>query len=303
MSFTRAAEELHVTPGAVSRQIKLLEDFLGVELFDRTNRDLRIPDASRAYAGALTDVFERVDGATLRLRSAYQEQPLHVHCAMTFAQRWLMPRLPLFLKRDPTQDIRLTTSFIPMPVSILALGDVDMSIQLGRGDWSGLVAHRIAGGELVPVCSPQLLASGPPLRKGADLAGHTLLHSLARPDDWRDWLSAAGADEVNAGHGLRFGSSSLAYQAAADGIGVAIGQMALVAEDLKRGHLVPALDFVFQNGNAYYLTYLERAEKNPRLMAFRDWILDEAGRSAETYRFPVGQGSGAGPAIQPDMTD
>ncbi|WP_181832913.1 transcriptional regulator GcvA [Bosea caraganae] len=291
VSFTRAAEELHVTPGAVSRQIKLLEDFLGVELFDRTNRDLRISEASRAYVAALTDVFDRTDGATKRLLNAHKEQPLHVHCAMTFALRWLMPRLPLFHKLDPTREIQLTTSFTPMPASILGAGDVDISIQLGRGDWSGLIAHRIAGGELVPVCSPQLLATSPALRHANDLSRHTLLHSLARPDDWRDWLAAAGADAVDAGHSLRFESSSLAYQAAIDGIGIAIGQMALVVEDIELGRLVPAFDFVFQNGNAYYLTYLERAEKNPRLMAFRDWILGEAGRYARKYKFPIERGA------------
>lgn len=286
VSFTRAAEELNVTPGAVSRQIKLLEEFLGVELFERTNRDLRIADASRTYVTALTDVFERIDSATKRLLNARRERSLHIHCTMTFTLRWLVPRLPLFHKLYPTREIRLTTALAPLPVHLLNTGDVDVVILLGQGKWEGLVSHRLAGSELVPVCSPKLMESGPPLREPNDLAQHTLLHSLARPDDWRDWLAAAGARGVDAGRGLSFESSSLAYQAAIEGLGVAIGQMALVIDDLEAGRLVPAMDFVFQNGNAYYLTYAEHAANSPQLIEFRDWIMGEAALYEAQHRFP-----------------
>lgn len=291
VSFTRAADELHVTPGAVSKQIKLLEEFLGVELFDRTNRDLSITDASGDYLGALSDAFERIDGATRRLLNFKRENALHIHCAMTFALRWLMPRLPLFLKLHPTREIRFSTSFTPMPTHLLSGGEADVSIQLGQGDWDGLVAHRLAGGELVPVCSARLLASDPPLKRVEDLKDHTLLHSTARPNDWQDWLAAAGGHDIDASRGLRFESSSLAYQAAIDGVGVAIGQMALVIEDLELGRLVPPFDFVFQNGGAYYLTYVAGGARNPRLVEFRDWILGEADLYATKYRLPVERGA------------
>jgi LysR family glycine cleavage system transcriptional activator len=291
VSFTRAAEELHVTPGAISRQIKLLEDSLGVELFERTNRDLRIPEASRAYVAALTEAFEHIEAATKRLLNARRERSLHIHCSMTFTLRWLVPRLPLFHKLYPTREIRLTTSLAPPPVHLLNTGDVDVVIQLGRGDWEGLVSHRLAGSELVPVCSPKLIASGAPLRRASDLKSHTLLHSLARPDDWRYWIAAAGAAGVDASRGLRFESSSLAYQAAMEGLGVAIGQMALVIDDLEAGRLVPAFDFVFQNGTAYYLTYSPYSAKSHRLVEFRDWIMDQAALYETQHRFSFDAGA------------
>ncbi len=286
VSFTRAADELHVTPGAISRQIKTLEDFLGVELFERGNRDLRITDAGRAYVGSLTEIFERINGATTRLLNAHRERPLHVHCAMTFTLRWLMPRLPRFHKLNPKREIRLTTTLAPAPMHLLDSGDVDLTIQLGRGDWDGLVAHRLAGGELIPVCSPKLFPKTLALARVGELRGQMLLHSLARPEDWRDWLEAAGASGIDPARGLRFETSALAYQAAIDHMGVAIGQMALVIGDLEAGRLVPAVDFVFQSGNAYYLTYIESAAKNPQLIEFRDWIIREAALYESQHRFP-----------------
>jgi LysR family glycine cleavage system transcriptional activator len=286
VSFTRAAEELRVTPGAVSRQIKQLEDFLGVALFERGNRELRVSEAGQAYAASLNSVFEQMHVATKRVVSSKREQSLHVHCAMTFTLRWLMPRLPQFHRLYPKRDIRLTTALAPVPAHLLNTGDFDVTIQLGQPEeWSGLVAHRLAGGELLPVCSPAFLKSAS-IRKPNDLARCVLLHSLARPNDWRDWLAAAGADKVDPARGSRFENSSLAYQAALDGIGIAIGQMALVIDDLEAGRLVPAIDFVFQSGNAYYITYMERAAQHPQLVEFRDWIIEEAVCFERQHRFP-----------------
>jgi LysR family glycine cleavage system transcriptional activator len=195
---------------------------------------------------------------------------------MTFTLRWLMPRLPLFHQLYPTREIQLTTTLLPIPASLLNLGDVDVVIQMGKGDWPDLVVHRLAGSALVPVCSPGYLASMGNLTLEG-LAKTTLLRSMARPDDWRDWLDAAGADDIDDQRGLEFESSSLAYQAAIQGIGIAIGQMCLVAEDLKAGRLVSPFDFVHDNGNAYYLTYANQSENDPHLIEFRDWILQQVG--------------------------
>jgi LysR family glycine cleavage system transcriptional activator len=136
-----------------------------------------------------------------------------------------------------------------------------------------------------------LIASGAPLRRVNDLKAHTLLHSLARPDDWRDWLAAAGASGVDASRGLRFESSSLAYQAAMEGLGVGIGQMALVIDDLEAGSHVPAIDFVFQNGTAYYLTYSPYSAKSHRLVEFRDWIMAQAALYETQHRFSFDAGA------------
>lgn len=275
VSFTKAAEELFVTPGAISRQIKLLEDVLGLELFERTSRDLRIPDETREYAIALGDAFDQINRATKRLLTAHRARSLRIHCPMTFTLRWLMPRLPLFHRLYPTREIQLTTTLLPIPANLLYLGDVDVVIQMGKGDWPDLVAHRLAGSALVPVCSQAYVAAMGGNLTVEKLAEATLLRSMARPDDWRDWLDAAGGHNIDDQRGLHFESSSLAYQAAIEGIGVAIGQVSLIAGDLIAGRLVTPIDFVHDNGNAYYLTYAKQSENDSRLAEFRDWILDQ----------------------------
>lgn len=275
VSFTKAAEELFVTPGAVSRQIKLLEDVLGVELFERTSRDLRISEDTREYVVALGDAFNQINRATNRLLTAHRAKSLRIHCPMTFTLRWLMPRLPKFHELYPTREIQLTTTLLPIPSSLLNLGDVDVVIQLGKGNWPDLVTHRLAGGALVPVCSPDYLAAMGGRLTVDRLAEATLLRSMARPDDWRDWLDAAGGESIDDQRGLQFESSSLAYQAAIQGIGIAIGQLSLVEQDLAAGRLVAPLDFVHDNGNAYYLSYSRQSENDARLIEFRDWILKQ----------------------------
>ncbi|WP_161808126.1 transcriptional regulator GcvA [Mesorhizobium sp. 1M-11] len=275
VSFTKAAEELFVTPGAISRQIKLLEDVLGLELFERTSRDLRIPDEAREYSIALGDAFEQINRATKRLMSAHRARSLRIHCPMTFTLRWLMPRLPLFHRLYPTRQIQLTTTLLPMPANLLHLGDADVVIQMGKGDWPDLIAHRLADSALVPVCSQAYLSSMGGTMAVEKLNEATLLCSMARPDDWRDWLDAAGGHDIDDQRGLHFESSSLAYQAAIEGIGIAIGQISLIAGDLVAGRLVAPFDFVHDNGNAYYLTYARQSENDSRLMEFRDWIMEQ----------------------------
>lgn len=273
VSFAKAAEELFVTPGAISRQIKLLEEVLGLELFERTGRNLRISEEAREYAIALGDAFEQINHATNQLLTAHRARSLRIHCPMTFTLRWLMPRLPFFHRLYPTREIQLTTTLLPVPANLLYLGHADVVIQMGKGDWPDLIAHRLAGSALVPVCAPAYVdAMGGRLTVDM-LAQATLLRSMARPDDWRDWLDAAGGESIDDQRGLQFESSSLAYQAAIEGVGIAIGQESLIAEDRASGRLVTPIDFVHDNGNAYYLTYAKQTENDSRLMEFKDWIL------------------------------
>ncbi|WP_448956315.1 transcriptional regulator GcvA [Labrys neptuniae] len=291
VSFTKAAEELFVTPGAISRQIKLLEDVLGLELFERTSRDLRIPDEAREYSTALAEAFEQINRATKRLISAHRARSLRIHCPMTFTLRWLMPRLPLFHRLYPTRQIQLTTTLLPMLANLLHLGDADVVIQMGKGDWPDLVSHRLADSALVPVCSQAYLSSLGGTLTVDKLADATLLTSMARPDDWRDWLDAAGGQTIDDQHGLHFESSALAYQAAMEGIGIAIGQISLIASDLVAGRLVAPFDFVHDNGNAYFLTYTRQAENDPALIEFRDWIL------GQVVEFEAWLAQSQGPAV------
>ena len=183
MSFTRAAEELHVTPGAISRQIRTLEDILGFALFDRNHREVRLSAESKAYVASLSDSFRQMERATRRLVDQHREEPLHIHAAITFTLRWLVPRLNAFHARHPKQQIRLSTA-LPDADELAASNDV--SLRLGPfGDPAGtspaLTNHYLFDIDLVPVCSPSLLRQGALDTDPQAFAGHTLLRSHARP--------------------------------------------------------------------------------------------------------------------------
>lgn len=277
LSFSRAAEDLNVTPGAVSRQIKVLEDYLGLSLFQRGHRDVRLTPEGEAYLAVLSDAFGRIDSVTRRLTERHEGHRLHIWCSMTFAMRWLVPRLPVFHAANPDRNVLFTTSLRPVDFSS---GDVDVAIRLGPDTWPGIVAHELFRTQLTPVCSPALLQDRDPLGCADDLAGLTLLHSTVRPRDWARWLESAGARTVKPDQGMKFESSSLAYQAAIEGVGVAMGQRALIAGDLAMGRLVAPFDLVTEDESGFYLLYPERSAGARHLQVFRDWVLDEARRDA-----------------------
>lgn len=277
VNFTKAADELFVTPGAVSRQIKLLEDVLGQQLFDRARGELKISPASQKYAAALSEAFEQIEKATKRFVDDHRDQPLRINCAMTFTLRWLVPRLPQYHRLYPESQIQLTTALRPRLLHLIENGDIDVAVRLLEpGERSDFIVHRLASGDLVPVCSPAFLE-----RLGGSLtldmlARQTLLRSTARPSDWLDWLKAAGVTNVDAEKGLFFESASLAYQAAVEGMGIAIGKMALVSDDLASGRLIAPINIIHDNGSAYYFTYAKRLENDSRLIELREWVLGQA---------------------------
>jgi LysR family transcriptional regulator, glycine cleavage system transcriptional activator len=273
LSFTAAAAELNVTPGAVSRQIKLLEDHLSVRLFERGYREVSLTPGGRAYLDTLTDAFGRIGTATRRLVQVHRDRPLNIFASMMFTMRWLMPRLATF-EGALAGGIRLTTSLTAVP-DPFAGGDVDAAIYLGHESWPGMICHRLLEGRLVPICSPALLC-GKPLSCVRDLAQHTLLHSLVFPDSWPKWLAAAGRPDIQGSHSISFGGSSLAYQAAIEGMGVALGQTVLIREDIKAGRLVAPLSQGLTDGSAYILAYLDSASRNPHLAAFLTWLRAQA---------------------------
>jgi LysR family glycine cleavage system transcriptional activator len=275
VSFTRAAEELNVTPGAVSRQVKLLEEVLGIDLFERNSRELRLTPESRTYIEALTDAFERLGGATRQFVHEHRARSLNVHCGMTFALRWLVPRLATFHTLHPKQDIRVTTAMMPVALQVES-GDIDIMIKLGDGSWPNLVNYRLVDSELVPVCSPSLAATLSPSNGIDQLANQTLLHSLAAPNDWARWANAVHAADLDTDCGIRFESSILAYQAAIEGIGVAIAQRCLIQSDLDAGRLVMPFDFAHKDGNGFFLIHTPTTERESRLVEFRDWLLADS---------------------------
>jgi LysR family glycine cleavage system transcriptional activator len=279
LSFTKAAEELYVTQAAVSHQVKALEQALGVRLFRRLNRRLMLTDAGQLYLPALTAAFEGIDAATARLRADEDAGTLSVSVANSLAAKWLLPRLPRFRERHPEIDVEV--SALDRLVEF-GRDNVDMGIRYGLGNYPGLRVDPLMEDTVFPVCSPTLRDGSPPLRARADLAQHTLLHDdvpAGEAPDWRAWLAAAGVAGVDPSRGPRYSHSSLVLQAAIEGQGVALGRSSLVSLDLEAGRLVQPFGPALPSHYACYVVSPAATAERPKIKAFRDWLLEEAGRA------------------------
>ena len=273
LSFTRAAEELNVTQAAISHQVKGLEERLGVVLFRRLNRALLLTDAGQSYLPAVRDAFDRIAEATGDLKALDRAGVLTVSVLPSFAAKWLVPRLGGFRHAHPDIDVHIAPSD---HLTDFAREDVDLAIRYGKGEWPGLRAERMLTEKICPVCSPRLLEGPHRLRTPADLGRHTLLHDDMRID-WRMWLLAAGVEGIDASRGPSFTDSSMVIQAAVEGQGVALGRSALAAADLATGRLVKPFDISLPAAAAYYVVCPEATAERPKIVAFRDWVIAEAG--------------------------
>ena len=275
LSFVHAAGELHVTPGAVSRQVKALEEWLGAPLFQRRHKQVLLTPLGRSYLQAVSEPLERIASATERARRQDAERPIAITCYPTFALRWLVPRWGRFYDKHPEIDVQLTTSLQPVDFT---RGDVDAAILVGAGPqtWPDLRAAKLVEVDLLPVCSPQLCGGPSALRRPEDLARFTLLHGTPRRQDWRRWLAFAGVDGVDADAGVTFDSLNLSIQAAVEGLGVAIAVRALVSEDLAAGRLVQPFGPVRRSGRPFYVVFSNDRLRNRKLRAFVDWLQQES---------------------------
>jgi len=280
LSFKDAAAELHVTPGAVSQQVKLLEDQCGVPLFKRLTRALALTEAGRIAAPRMTAAFDQLADAYELIRRRRGTDQLVVSVPPTFGARWLVPRLGRFQQRHPAIELRLDAN---NRLVDFTRDDVDVAVRFGSGDYPGLAAECLIGRRVFPVCSPRLLDGPEPLRKPADLRHHTLLHHQ-HPDTvevdpaWAMWLKAAGVGEVDATRGPRFSTYGLAADAAAAGQGVALSDDVLVADDLAQGRLVRPFGAAEATPSAfgYFVVFPEDRRDDPRIEAFRVWLHEEA---------------------------
>ena len=242
-SFTRAAEELAVTPAAVGQQVRLLEDFVGMPLFRRTSRSLVLTEAGAACLPEVREGFERLAAGMARISRVEQAGRLSVSVAPSFAAKWLLPRLHRFSAVHPEIDVRIDAS---MEVVDLHRSEVDLAVRYGPGKYTGLHVEPLMGEAVFPVCSPALLQERP-LRTPADIAAHTLLHDDS-PDedatcpDWTMWLRAAGVEGIDASRGPRFNQSSLVLEAAILGRGIALAKARIAAADLAAGRVVKPFD-------------------------------------------------------------
>lgn len=274
MNFSKAAQELFVTPSAVSQQVKSLENFLGIKLIKLVQGRLELTPAGEQYLPVLRDIFDRLETTTTTISRSPIQSIVSVTMLPTFAIRWLIPRLKSFHELYPTIDVRLICT---VRVVDLEREDVDIAIRFGSGNWPGLSSSYLMGEEVFPVCAPEL-ANGPvPLRKPSDLARHTLLHveTPPRQDDWRLWLESVGAaDEVDFRTGHRFDSSSIALRAATFRLGVAMAHRPFVEDDLRLGKLIAPFDHKLRVDGAYYVAYVDRKDRRAKVEAFTNWLLD-----------------------------
>lgn len=266
LSFTRAADELRVTHGAVSRAVRNLEDHLGVPLMVRASRSVQLTPVGASFAAEIRDTLERLAAATAA--ASGQTSIVSVSTIDSFAARWLMPRLSRF-RRVHDIDVRVATS---ERLADFVSDGIDIAIRCGGGRYPGLSAELLMTEDHFPVCSPKLLKGRHRLRTPADLARHTLLHDVFTVD-WAIWLRSAGIDTVDPQRGPTFLSSDHAIQAAVRGEGVVLGRSALVADDLAAGRLVRPFALSLPASFAWYVVYPPRAMRRPGVKAFRDWLV------------------------------
>lgn len=275
-SFVAAARELNVTPSAVSHQIKLLEDVLGLPLFRRAVRAVVPTAAARAAYPGVRRGFEELAGAMARIRPP-KPGPLVLSCVPSFAMKWLIPRLD---RRPAGLQVQIVAT---RDRADLIAGEADMAIRFGMGDYPGLDAHRLFDEMVVPLAAPALLAGGRALDGPRDLRHFTLLHddSIAfdpLAPDWRSWLAAAGFPDLEAEEGPRFTASENVLQAAIAGAGVALGRWSMAAEDIDAGRLAVPFGPSLALQPAYYLLTVPGRAEAPECRLFRDWLLDEVAR-------------------------
>jgi LysR family glycine cleavage system transcriptional activator len=277
LSLSRAAEELNVTQSAVSRQVRLLEEQLGVSLFERSPRSIILTPKGQQYLEDIADAFALLEDATNRIRERRSADVLKLKIFSNFALRWLIPRLADFANAYPEIEVQIMTLSPSKPVDF-EHEFTDAVIRTGFGDWPGVRSDWLIPNNLVVVCHPEIAAK---IKDPMDLQHITLLHSYARPDDWRKWLHTVGAGAVDPMSGMKFENSSLTYQAAIHGLGVAVAQASLVRKELQSGELVAPFPYVMAAERTYYLISPIRKEPR-RLTVFRDWILREC-RKEEDY--------------------
>lgn len=271
LSFSKAADELYVTHGAVSRAVRHLEDHLGAQLMIRATRSVRLTSVGAAYAAAVRDVLEQLAAATLAATGPQTHGVLNVSTLDSFAAKWLVPRLFRFRRAYGDIDVRLATS---ERLTDFVSDGIDIAIRYGSGQYPGLTSELLMKEDLFPVSSPKLLDGPHPLRAPADLRYHTLIHHDFHVD-WAMWLKSAGIEGIDPHRGPIFYSSDLAVQAAVQGEGVVLGRSALVTDDLAAGRLVRPFEFSMPAGLAYYVVYPPRALQRFKVKAFRDWLMAE----------------------------
>jgi len=278
MSFSKAADELFVTPSALSYQVRQLEEHLGQKLFERLNRAIALTAAGeKLYPGIHTGLLamsEAVGG----LKNTTPDDVLVVSTGPAFAAKWLAPRMYRFIEAYPDIELQLSAS-----VKLIELdgGDGDVAVRFGYGDYPDLHVEPIFDELVTPMCAPELLERG--LRHPSDLENFTLLHDdsmrhIDRAPDWLEWLRRAGVTNVDASRGMRFSHADHSVDAAVEGAGVALGRSSLAGRELQSGRLVAPFDIQLSTSAAFWFVCAPTDLEKPKVIAFREWLMKEASK-------------------------
>ncbi|PZU19422.1 MAG: LysR family transcriptional regulator [Shinella sp.] len=270
-SVTAAARELQLTQSAVSRQIRLLEEQIGADLFLRERQTIRLTLAGESYVREIREALKRISSASLNLRANPKGGSLNLAILPTFGTRWLAPRLASFLAKNPGVTVNLTTRLQPFD---FRLETIDAAIHFGMPHWPGAELTFLMKEKVMPVCSPAFRERHG-LGEPTALLAAPLLHMTTRPDAWENWLTANGVPFESV-HGMLFDQFSTMAEAAASGLGAALIPTILIESELQRGALVPA-GAIMENAGSYYLAFTSERADYPPLAAFRQWVVKQAG--------------------------
>ena len=293
LSFKKAALELHVTPAAISQQIKALEDYLGLAVFRRLTRALELTPQGLAMLPKIREAFDCLANA-IEMTREFADGPLTIAAPPSFASRWLVPRLPHFSSAHPEVELRISsssdsidrrgeTAFFEEGLIDLRSAASQVAIRFGTGIYPGFSVEKIFSPEYIPVCSPQLPSQEHPLASPSDLCHHVLIHDDTLNHDehqavWARWLDIAGIDSIDAQRGPRFSNALLAVEAALDGQGVALALRPLVEADVAAGRLIVPFDLAAHSHYSYYLVIPELVARRTSVAAFSAWLLAEGSK-------------------------
>ena len=274
LSFTRAAQELHLTQSAVSKQVAQLEDMLSHSLFQRIRRRLHLTPAGALYLTEVNKILTQIDISSRYILSYGDEtEVLRIATQPTFGARWLVPRLKGFGDRYPRIHLDIRNELEPFD---LVQAKADIAFFFGQGTWPGATCIELFSEEVVPVCSPQLLANHR-FDSAQALTEHRLLQCVSRPEAWHEWFLGLGLHSQNSYHGPRFETFHMCIRAAQCGCGVALVPRFLVEEELHEGKLVIAWEHALRSGGKHFMAYAEHAAEVPKIRSFVAWIKGQLG--------------------------
>ncbi len=271
-NFAMAAEELFLTASAVSHQVKALEEHLGVKLFERSKRNVKLTPTGQSYLQSIKESLNGIEVATQRISRHQDQGVISVDVAPNFLIRWLLPRLGRFQARYPAIELQLNASH---ELEDLYANQADLAIVFGHGDWRDLKIDLLSRVYLVPVCAPGLITEDCPLNEPADLRQYPLIHVIKRLYEWPEWLQQHGVEYSGFGRGMQLSSSQLATSAAYQKLGMALADRHLSALEIENGNLVMPFDSALNTRKGFYLASNKSRPLTEAMKTFRDWLMSE----------------------------